>query len=117
MDGQYLPDDEIDIDSLASSEPPEYVPQMFSEGGEVQEEDIEYYAKGGEASFDQSVETMNKYLLADEEDAMPTAYATTPYGVSERAAPEMSTKTAKLMLKQLSTKSGGGGKSPSVLRR
>jgi hypothetical protein len=23
MDGQYLPDDEIDIDSLASSEPPE----------------------------------------------------------------------------------------------
>jgi hypothetical protein len=111
MDGQYLPDDEIDIDSLASSEPPEYVPQMFSEGGEVQEEDIEYYAKGGEASFDQSVETMNKYLLADEEDAMPTAYATTPYGVSERAAPEMSTKTAKLMLKQLSTKGGGGGKS------
>jgi hypothetical protein len=111
MDGQYLPDDEIDIDSLASSEPPEYVPQMFSEGGEVEEEDIEYYAKGGEASFDQSVETMNKYLLADEEDAMPTAYATTPYGVSERAAPEMSAKTAKLMLKQLSTKGGGGGKS------
>jgi hypothetical protein len=111
MDGQYLPDDEIDIDSLASSEPPEYVPQMFSEGGEVQEEDIEYYAKGGEASFDQSVETMNKYLLADEEDAMPMAYATTPYGVSERAAPEMSAKTAKLMLKQLSTKGGGGGKS------
>ena len=36
MDGQYLPDDEIDIDSLASSEPPEYVPQMFSEGGEVE---------------------------------------------------------------------------------
>jgi hypothetical protein len=67
MDGQYLPDDEIDIDSLASSEPPEYVPQMFSEGGEVQEEDIEYYAKGGEASFDSQTETMNKYLLADEE--------------------------------------------------
>jgi len=110
MDGQYLPDDEIDIDSLASSEPPEYVPQMFSEGGEVEEEDIEYYAKGGEASFDQSVESMNRYLLADEEDAMPTAYATTPYGETESAAPEMSMQTAKLMLKQLSAK-GGGGKS------
>ena len=107
MDGQYLPDDEIDIDSLASSEPPEYVPQMFSEGGEV-EDDIDHYAKGGEASLDQSVETMNKYLLADEADTMPTAYATTPYGATQPTAPEMSTKTAKLMLKQLSTKSGGG---------
>jgi hypothetical protein len=107
MDGQYLPDDEIDIDSLASSEPPEYVPQMFSEGGEV-EDDIEHYAKGGDASLDQSVETMNKYLLADEADTMPTAYATTPYGATQPTAPEMSTKTAKLMLKQLSTKSGGG---------
>jgi hypothetical protein len=104
MDGQYLPDDEIDIDSLASSEPPEYVPQMFSEGGEVEEEGIEYYAKGGEASFDQSVQEMNKYLLADEAD---TAYA--PMYPSESDAPER--KTAKLMLKQLSTKSGGGGKS------
>ena len=101
MDGQYLPDDEIDIDSLASSEPPEYVPQMFSEGGEVKEEDIDYYAKGGEASFDQSVQEMNKYLLADEED---TAYA--PMYPREADAPER--KTAKLMLKQLSTKSGGG---------
>ena len=106
MDGQYLPDDEIDIDSLASSEPPEYVPQMFSEGGEVEEEDIEYYAKGGEASFDQSVQEMNKYLLADEAD---TAYA--PMYPSEPKASERDTKTAKLMLKQLSTKSGGGGKS------
>ena len=51
MDGQYLPDDEIDIDSLASSEPPEYVPQMFSEGGEV-EDDIDHYAKGGEDDID-----------------------------------------------------------------
>jgi len=108
MDGQYLPDDEIDIDSLASSEPPEYVPQMFSEGGEVEEEDIDHYAKGGESSLDQSVETMNKYLLADEADTMPMAYATTPYGAAQPTAPEMSTKTAKLMLKQLSTKSGGG---------
>jgi len=107
MDGQYLPDDEIDIDSLASSEPPEYVPQMFSEGGEVEEEDIDHYAKGGDASLDQSVETMNKYLLADEADTMPTAYATTPYGATQPTAPETSTKTAKLMLKQLSTKSGG----------
>jgi hypothetical protein len=108
MDGQYLPDDELDIDSLASSEPPEYVPQMFSEGGEVEEEDIEHYAKGGEASLDSQTEAMNKYLLADEADTMPTAYATTPYGATQPTAPEMSTKTAKLMLKQLSTKSGGG---------
>ena len=114
MDGQYLPDDEIDIDSLASSEPPEYVPQMFSEGGEVEEEDIEYYAKGGEASFDQSVEAMNKYLLADEEDAMPMAYATTPYGQTESAAPEMSMQTAKLMLKQLSTKGGKSKRSKEM---
>ena len=114
MDGQYLPDDELDIDSLASSEPPEYVPQMFSEGGEVEEEDIEYYAKGGEASFDQSVEAMNKYLLADEEDAMPMAYATTPYGQTESAAPEMSMQTAKLMLKQLSTKGGKSKRSKEM---
>jgi len=104
MDGQYLPDDELDIDSLASSEPPEYAPQMFSEGGEVEEEDIQYYAKGGDASLDQSVESMNQFLLADEAD---TAYA--PMYPSESDAPER--KTAKLMLKQLSTKGGGGGKS------
>jgi hypothetical protein len=67
MDGQYLPDDELDIDSLASSEPPEFVPQMFSEGGEVEEEDIEYFANGGEAS----VQSMNEYLLSDEEGATP----------------------------------------------
>ena len=103
MDGQYLPDDEIDIDSLASSEPPEYVPQMFSEGGEVEEEDIEYYAKGGEASLDSQTEAMNKYLLADEAD---TAYA--PMYPNESKASEGNTKTAKLMLKKLSTKSGGG---------
>ena len=102
MDGQYLPDDEIDIDSLASSEPPEYVPQMFSEGGEVEEEDIEYYAKGGEASLDSQTEAMNKYLLAEEEGAMPMAYATEP---------TTPTQTAKAMLKKVTTKSGGGGKS------
>jgi len=101
MDGQYLPDDEIDIDSLASSEPPEYVPQMFSEGGEVEEEDIEHYAKGGEASIESQTESMNQFLLADEAD---TAYA--PMYPSESDVPER--KTAKLMLKQLSTKSGGG---------
>jgi hypothetical protein len=104
MDGQYLPDDELDIDSLASSEPPEYVPQMFSEGGEVEEEDIQYYAKGGDASIESQTEAMNQFLLADEAD---TAYA--PMYPSESDAPER--KTAKLMLKQLSTKSGGGGKS------
>ena len=80
----------------------------YSQGGEVKERDIEYYAKGGEASFDQSVESMNQFLLADEEDAMPVAYATTPYGATQPTAPERSTKTAKLMLKKLSTKSGGG---------
>ena len=52
MDGQYLPDDEIDIDSLSSSEPPEYLVQGF--------------ARGGEASLDSSTESMNKYLLAEE---------------------------------------------------
>jgi hypothetical protein len=103
MDGQYLPDDELDIDSLASSEPPEYVPQMFSEGGEVEEEDIQYYAKGGDASIESQTEAMNQFLLADEAD---TAYA--PMYPSESDAPER--KTAKLMLKQLATK-GGGGKS------
>jgi len=41
MDGQYLPDDEIDIDSLSSSEPPEFTPQMFAEGGGVASPDIE----------------------------------------------------------------------------
>ena len=102
MDGQYLPDDEIDIDSLASSEPPEYVPQMFSEGGEVEEEDIEHYAKGGEASLDSQTEAMNKYLLGEEEGAMPMAYATEP---------TTPTQTAKAMLKKVTTKSGGGGKS------
>jgi hypothetical protein len=101
MDGQYLPDDEIDIDSLASSEPPEYVPQMFSEGGEVQEEDIEYYAKGGEASLDSQTEAMNKYLLADEAD---TAYAPMAYATE----PTRPTQTAKAMLKKVTTKSGGG---------
>jgi hypothetical protein len=105
MDGQYLPDDELDIDSLASSEPPEYVPQMFSEGGEV-EEDIEYYAKGGEASIESQTEAMNQFLLADEAD---TAYA--PMYPSEAKESEKDTKTAKMMLKQLSTKGGGGGKS------
>jgi hypothetical protein len=104
MDGQYFPDDELDIDSLASSEPPEYVPQMFSEGGEV-EEDIEYYAKGGEASIESQTESMNQFLLADEAD---TAYA--PMYPSEAKESEKDTKTAKMMLKQLSTK-GGGGKS------
>jgi len=99
MDGQYLPDDEIDIDSLASSEPPEYVPQMFSEGGEVQEEDIEYYAKGGDVSLDSQTEAMNKYLLAEDEGAMPTAYATEP---------TRPTQTAKAMLKKVTAKSGGG---------
>jgi hypothetical protein len=105
MDGQYSPDDEIDIDSLASSEPPEYVPQMFSEGGEVEEDDIEYYAKGGDASIESQTDSMNQFLLADEAD---TAYA--PMYPSEAKESEKDTRTAKMMLKQLSTK-GGGGKS------
>ena len=80
----------------------------YSQGGEVKERDIEYYTKGGEASIESQTEAMNQFLLADEEDAMPVAYATTPYGATQPTAPERSTKTAKLMLKQLSTKSGGG---------
>lgn len=106
MDGQYLPDDEIDIDSLASSEPPEYVPQMFSEGGEVEEENIDHYAKGGEASLDSQTEAMNKYLLGEDEDAMPMAYATTPTAPTESDAPEMSMQTAKSMLKKLAKGTG-----------
>jgi hypothetical protein len=93
MDGQYLPDDEIDIDSLSSSEPPEYLVQGF--------------ARGGEASLDSSTESMNKYLLAEEE-ASPMAYATVP---TEPQAPEMDMSTAKSMLKRLATKSERGGKS------
>ena len=93
MDGQYLPDDEIDIDSLSSSEPPEYLVQGF--------------ARGGEASLDSSTESMNKYLLAEEE-ASPTAYATMP---TEPQAPEMDMSTAKSMLKRLATKGERGGKS------
>ena len=93
MDGQYLPDDEIDIDSLSSSEPPEYLVQGF--------------ARGGEASLDSSTESMNKYLLAEEE-ASPTAYATMP---TEPQAPEMDMATAKSMLKRLATKSESRGKS------
>ena len=106
MDGQYLPDDEIDIDSLASSEPPEYVPQMFSEGGEVEEENIDHYAKGGEASLDSQTEAMNQYLLGEEEGAMPMAYATTPTAPTESDAPEMSMQTAKAMLKKLAKGTG-----------
>lgn len=111
MDGQYFPGDEIDIDSLASSEPPEYVPQMFSHGGEVEvevevEEDIEHYAKGGEASLDSQTEAMNKYLLGEDEDAMPMAYATTPTAPTESDAPEMSMQTAKSMLKKLAKGTG-----------
>lgn len=94
MDGQYLPDDAIDIDSLALSEPPEYLIQGF--------------ARGGEASLDSSTESMNKYLLAEEE-ASPTAYATMPSAPTEPQAPEMS--TAKSMLKRLATKGERGGKS------
>lgn len=105
MDGQYSPDDEIDIDSLASSEPPEYVPQMFSEGGEVEEDDIEHYAKGGEASIESQTDSMNQFLLADEAD---TAYA--PMYPSEAKESEKDTRTAKMMLKQLSTKGGGKSK-------
>jgi hypothetical protein len=93
MDGQYLPDDEIDIDSLSSSEPPEYLVQGF--------------ARGGEASLDSSTESMNKYLLGEEE-ASPTAYATMP---TEPQAPEMDTATAKSMLKRLATKGESRGKS------
>lgn len=91
MDGQYLPD-EIDIDSLSSSEPPEFLVQEFS--------------RGGEASLDSSTESMNKYLLAEEE-ASPMAYATVP---TEPQAPEMDMSTAKSMLKRLATK-GERGKS------
>jgi len=105
MDGQYSPDDEIDIDSLASSEPPEYVPQMFSEGGEVEEKDIEYYSKGGDASLESQTDSMNQFLLADEAD---TAYA--PMYPSEAKESEKDTRTAKMMLKQLSTKGGGKSK-------
>ena len=104
MDGQYLPDDSIDIDSLASSEPPEYVPQMFSEGGEVEEEDIEYFANGGEAS----VQSMNEYLLSDEEGATPEMAQSASYD-SESAAPEMNLETARSMMRKLAAK--GGGKS------
>lgn len=93
MDGQYLPDDEIDIDSLSSSEPPEYLVQGF--------------ARGGEASLDSSTESMNKYLLGEEE-ASPTAYATMP---TEPQAPEMDMATAKSMLKRLATKGESRGKS------
>jgi hypothetical protein len=104
MDGQYLPDDEVDIDSLASSEPPEYVPQMFSEGGEVEEEDIEYFANGGEAS----VQSMNEYLLSDEEGATPEMAQSASYD-SESSAPEMNLETARSMMRKLAAK--GGGKS------
>ena len=103
MDGQYLPDDELDIDSLASSEPPEFVPQMFSEGGEVEDRDIEYYANGGEAS----VQSMNEYLLSDEEDAAPEMAQSASYG--GESAPEMNLETARSMMRKLAAK--GAGKS------
>ena len=116
MDGQYFPDDEIDIDSLASSEPPEYVPQMFSHGGEVEEkeEDIDHYAKGGEASLDSQTQAMNQYLLGEEEDAMPTAYATATQP-TESTSPTAGATTAKAMLKKMTKGSGGKSKRPKEM--
>ena len=111
MDGQYSPDD-VDIDSLASSEPPQNFFQLYSEGGEV-EEDIDHYAKGG----DVTVEGMNKYVLSDDEDVTPTSTeSTSPFTTSlppyygGQEAPEIDKTTAKAMLKQLSSKSGGKSK-------
>lgn len=116
MDGQYFPDDEIDIDSLASSEPPEYVPQMFSHGGEVEEkeEDIDHYAKGGEVSLDSQTQAMNQYLLGEEEDAMPTAYATATQP-TESTSPTAGATTAKAMLKKMTKGSGGKSKRPKEM--
>jgi hypothetical protein len=78
----------------------------YSQGGEVKERDIEYYTKGGEASLDSQTEAMNKYLLGEEEDAMPMAYATEP---------TRPTQTAKAMLKKVTMKSGGGSKRPKEM--
>lgn len=116
MDGQYFPDDEIDIDSLASSEPPEYVPQMFSHGGDVEEkeEDIDHYAKGGEASLDSQTQAMNQYLLGEEEDTMPTAYATATQP-TESTSPTAGATTAKAMLKKMTKGSGGKSKRPKEM--